>query len=177
MDEKSEIFDIVNDSDKVIGSASRSEVHNRGLKHRSVHLLIFNKQGSVLLQKRSIEKDTFPGTWDSSVSGHVDSGETYDEAVIRESWEELGVKFDEVPEKIFKVDSCKETDNEFSWIFRHFSEGPFSPNLDEISEIKWFTMQSLDDSNLEDSAVFSPAFSLIWSKLMNNPEGDSNTQI
>ena len=61
MDENSEVFDIVNDSDKVIGSASRNEVHNRGLKHRSVHLLIFNKQGSVLLQKRSMEKDTFPG--------------------------------------------------------------------------------------------------------------------
>ncbi|MEK9738209.1 MAG: NUDIX domain-containing protein [Euryarchaeota archaeon] len=75
MNEDSEIFDIVNDSDKVIGSASRNEVHNRGLKHRSVHLLIFNKRGAVLLQKRSMEKDTFPGVWDSSVSGHVDSGE------------------------------------------------------------------------------------------------------
>lgn len=177
MDGNSEIFDIVNDNDEVIGSASRDEVHKRGLKHRSVHLLIFNKQGSVLLQRRSMEKDTFPGTWDSSVSGHVDSGEIYDEAVIRESWEELGVGFHEVPEKIFKVDACEETDNEFSWVYRHFSEGPFSPNMDEISEIKWFTMQSLDDSDLRDSSIFSPAFSLIWSKLMKNLDSDSNTQI
>ena len=177
MYESSEVFDIVNDSDKVIGSASRNEVHKRGLKHRSVHLLIFNKQGSVLLQKRSMKKDTFPGNWDSSVSGHVDSGETYDEALIRESWEELGIKFERVPEKMFKVDACKETDNEFSWIYRYFSEGPFSPNVDEISEIKWFSMETLDDSNLHDSTIFSPAFSLIWSKLMNNPEDDSNTQI
>ncbi len=177
MNEDSEFFDIVNDSDEVIGYASRSEVHKRGLKHRSVHLLIFNKQGSVLLQKRSMEKDTFPGTWDSSVSGHVDSGENYDEAVIRESWEELGVKLEGVPEKIFKVDACKETDNEFSWIYRYFSEGPFSPNVDEISEIKWFSIETLDDSNLHDSTIFSPAFSLIWSKLMTNPEDDSNTQI
>ena len=177
MNEDSEFFDIVNDSDEVIGYASRSEVHNRGLKHRSVHLLIFNKQGSVLLQKRSMEKDTFPGTWDSSVSGHVDSGENYDEALIRESWEELGVKFEGVPEKMFKVDACKETDNEFSWIYRYFSEGPFSPNVDEISEIKWFSIETLDDSNLHDSTIFSPAFSLIWSKLMTNPEDDSNTQI
>ena len=177
MNEESEIFDIVNDNDEIVGSASRNEVHRLGLKHRSVHLLIFNKQGSVLLQKRSIEKDTFPGTWDSSVSGHVDSGETYDEAVIRESLEELGVKFVGVPEKKFKVDACKETDNEFSWIYRHFSEGPFSPNVDEISEIKWFSIETLDDSNLHDSTIFSPAFSLIWSKLMTNPEDDSNTQI
>ena len=177
MNEDSEIFDIVNDSDKVIGSASRYEVHKRGLKHRSVHLLIFNKQGSVLLQKRSMEKDTFPGTWDSSVSGHVDSGEDYDESVIRESWEELGIKFEGVPEKIFKVDACKETDNEFSWVYRHLSSGPFSPNANEISEIKWFSKETLDDSNLRDSSVFSPAFSLIWSKLMDDLGSNSNTQI
>lgn len=177
MNEYSEIFDIVNDSDEVIGSASRNEVHKRGLKHRSVHLLIFNKRGSVLLQKRSMKKDSFPGVWDSSVSGHVDSGEDYDKAVIRESWEELGVKFEGVPEKIFKVNACKETDNEFSWVYRHISEGPFSPNVDEISEIKWFSIETLDDSNLHDSSVFSPAFSLIWSKLMKNPDSDSNTLI
>lgn len=177
MNEESEIFDIVNDNDEIVGSASRNEVHRLGLKHRSVHLLIFNKQGSVLLQKRSMEKDTFPGTWDSSVSGHVDSGENYDKAVIRESWEELGVEFEAVPERIFKVDACKETDNEFSWVYRHFSEGPFSPNEDEISEIKWFTKETLDDYNLDDSSIFSPAFSLIWRKLMKNPEDYSNTQI
>jgi len=177
MNEESEIFDIVNDNDEIVGLASRNEVHRLGLKHRSVHLLIFNKQGSVLLQKRSMEKDTFPGTWDSSVSGHVDSGENYDEAVIRESWEELGVKFEVVPEKIFKVDACKETDNEFSWVYRLFSEGPFSPNEDEISEIKWFSIETLDDNNLDDSSIFSPAFSLIWRKLMKNPEDYSNTQI
>ncbi|MEK9805790.1 MAG: NUDIX domain-containing protein [Euryarchaeota archaeon] len=177
MNEESEIFDIVNDNDEIVGSASRNEVHKLGLKHRSVHLLIFNKQGSVLLQKRSMEKDTFPGTWDSSVSGHVDSGENYDEALIRESLEELGVKFELVPERIFKVDACKETDNEFSWVYRHSFEGPFSPNVDEISEIKWFSKETLDDSNLNDSSIYSPAFSLIWSKLMKNPEDDSNTQI
>ena len=124
-----------------------------------------------------MEKDTFPGTWDSSVSGHVDSGENYDEAVIRESWEELGIKFEGFPEKVFKVDACKETDNEVSWVYRYFSEGPFSPNMDEISEIKWFSKETLDDSNLNDSSIYSPAFSLIWSELMKNPEDYSNTQI
>ena len=49
--------------------------------------------------------------------------------------------------------------------------------IDEISEIKWFSSETLDDYILRDSTVFSPAFSLIWSKLMNNQEDDSNTQI
>ena len=78
-----EIFDIVDDSDSVVGSASREEVHRLGLLHRSTHLIVFDSRGRVLLQRRSAEKDTFPGRWDSSVSGHVDSGEMYDQCVLR----------------------------------------------------------------------------------------------
>ena len=58
MNEQTEIFDIVDECDEVIGSASREEVHRKGLKHRSVHL-VFNRKGEVLLQKRSMQKDTF----------------------------------------------------------------------------------------------------------------------
>ena len=56
-----EIFDIVDESDAVVGSASRREVHRSGHLHRSTHLLVFDSRGRVLLQKRSSEKDTFPG--------------------------------------------------------------------------------------------------------------------
>ena len=80
-----EMFDVVDSSDKVIGRASREEVHRKGLLHRSTHLLVFDESGRVLLQKRSMRKDWFPGRWDSSVSGHVDSGEHYDECVVREA--------------------------------------------------------------------------------------------
>ena len=176
MNEETEIFDIVNDRDEVIGSASREEVHRKGLKHRSVHLLIFNRKGEVLLQKRSVQKDTFPDTWDSTVSGHVDSGENYDESVIRESFEEMGIEFDNVPDKMFKITACEETDQEFCWIYRHRHEGPFFPNCDEISEVKWFSQEELENSPLHDSSVFSPAFSLIWRMLMRDSESDSSMQ-
>jgi predicted protein tyrosine phosphatase len=74
-DMSEEIFDVVNERDEVVGQAPRSEVHRRKLNHRAVHVLVFNSRGELFLQKRSLKKDCFPGAWDSSASGHLDTGE------------------------------------------------------------------------------------------------------
>ena len=87
-----EIFDVVNDRDEVIDRKPRSEVHRLGLLHRAVHVLVFNSHGQIFLQKRSMKKDRQPGVWDSSASGHVDSGEDYDTTAVREVWEEIGLR-------------------------------------------------------------------------------------
>jgi len=87
-----EIFDIVNERDEVIGQAPRQEVHARGLWHRAVHVLVFNARGEVFLQKRSLKKDIAAGKWDSSSSGHLDTGEAYDACAVREVREEIDRK-------------------------------------------------------------------------------------
>ncbi len=69
-----EMFDIVDESDRVIGSETRNTVHVNNFRHRAVHMLIFNQAGELFLQKRSIWKDKNPGVWDSSAAGHVDAG-------------------------------------------------------------------------------------------------------
>ena len=159
-----EWFDVVDRSDTVIGHASREEVHQNGLLHRSAHLLVFDGSGRVLLQKRSMVKDRFPGRWDSSVSGHVDSGESYDQCIVREAMEEIGIRLAATPERLFKVDACDETDQEFSWVYRTYSEGPFAPNEEEISEIRWFTGDEVSHLVKTDPESVSPSFALIWSK-------------
>jgi isopentenyl-diphosphate delta-isomerase type 1 len=98
-----EIFDVVDEQDRVIGQAPRSEVHRRGLNHRAVHVLVFNQHGDLFLQKRSMKKDCFPGVWDSSASGHLDRGEDYDACAVREVREELGVQLATAPERLFRV--------------------------------------------------------------------------
>ena len=103
-----EIFDIVDQYDRVIGQHSRCKIHQLGLRHRSVSLLIFNDSGQLFLQKRSMKKDYSPGQWGASVSGHVDTGEDYDTAVIREAKEELGILLPEIPKKLFKLDACSQ---------------------------------------------------------------------
>src|SRR5436190_4374518 len=133
-----EIFDVVNERDEVVGRERRSEVHRTGLKHRAVHVLMFNSKGELFLQKRSMSKDTHPGVWDSSASGHLDSGEEYDACAVREVREELGYELKCVPERILKIDACKETGQEFVWIYRCQCEGPFQLHPEEIEDGKWF---------------------------------------
>src|SRR6516162_4114684 len=121
-----EIFDVVNERDEVIGRRPRSEVHRLGLLHRAVHVLVFNGRGEIFLQKRSMRKDRQPGLWDSSASGHVDSGEEYDTCAVREAREELGLFLAQPPPRLFKLPASVETDQEHVWVYHAQSEGPFT---------------------------------------------------
>src|SRR5436189_5973047 len=127
-----EIFDVVNERDEIIGQQTRTEVHRLGLMHRAVHVLVFNARGQIFLQKRSMNKDRQPGLWDSSASGHLDVGEDYDVGAVRELREELGLTVAQPLARLFKVDACKETDQEFVWVYRCQSDGPFALNAEDI---------------------------------------------
>lgn len=72
----------------------KSEVHKTGLFHLAVHLWIYNSKAEILLQKRSFTKKLFPGLWDMAAAGHVAASETVEGALIRELFEELGLKGD-----------------------------------------------------------------------------------
>ena len=157
-----EIFDVVDGRDRVIGQKARSEVHRLGLKHRSVHVLIFNARGELFLQKRSAFKDTFPGAWDSSCSGHLQPGEAYDQGAIRELKEELGLTPDKPLERLFKVDACAETGQEFVWVYRGFAEGPFEMPPEEIEKGEWFALKRLERRLAERPGEFAAALPLIF---------------
>src|SRR2546430_17198688 len=103
MKQSEEIFDVVDERDEIVGRQTRSEVHRLGLKHRAVHVLVFNSRGQVFLQKRSLQKDRQPGLWDSSASGHLDCGEDYDACAVRETREEIGLQLSAPPHRLFKL--------------------------------------------------------------------------
>ncbi len=124
-----EFFDVVNERDESVGRAARREVHARGWLHRAVHVLVDDGAGRVFLQKRSMKKDTSPGRWDSSSSGHVDAGEDYDTAAGRELGEELGLRTAMAPARWFRVEACAETGNEFVWVYRLRATGPCKLNV------------------------------------------------
>jgi isopentenyl-diphosphate delta-isomerase len=160
-----EFFDLVNERDEVTGRAPRREVHARGLWHRAIHVLVFDAAGRVFLQKRSMRKDSSPGLWDSSCSGHVDSGEDYDAAAQRELGEEIGLYLAAPPARWFRIEACAETGWEFVWVYRLQHAGPFVLHPEEIERGDWFAPGELARLLAAQPAEFAPSFRLIWKRV------------
>jgi isopentenyldiphosphate isomerase len=171
-----EMFDVVDERDEVIDRKPRREVHRQGLKHRATHVLVFNSRGAVFLQKRSMKKDRQPGLWDSSASGHVDSGEDYDACAVRELGEEIGLKLDAVPQRLFKLPASIETDQEFVWVYRCTAEGPFTLAPEEIEQGGWFTPEAVTRWMTERPQDFAGALLVIWPRvaLVHLSEGSAS---
>jgi isopentenyl-diphosphate delta-isomerase type 1 len=159
-----EIFDVVNERDEVVGRAPRREVHRTGLMHRAIHVFVFNARGEIFLQKRSMSKDSSPGLWDSSASGHLDSGEDYDACAVRELREEIGLVISTPPCRVCKVSPCAETGQEFVWLYEGASEGPFTLHPEEIERGDWFARARVTQWISERPQDFAPAFVLLWKK-------------
>ena len=162
-----EWFDVVNARDEVVGRATRRDVHARGWLHRAVHVLVFDAAGRVFLQKRSMKKDMSPGLWDSSCSGHLDAGEDYDTAAVRELGEEIGVPGAK-PARWFRIEACEETAGEFCWIYRLRHEGPFVLHPEEIDAGEWLAPADLDRRIATRPQDYCSALKLIWSWVAAN---------
>lgn len=160
-----EIFDVVDEKDHVVGQLARSEVHRLGLLHRAVHIFVFNSTGQVFIQKRSLSKDRQPGLWDSSSSGHVDSGEDYDQSARRELREELGFDLGSTPTKLFKLGPCEETDCEHVWVYRCLWDATIEINRDEIERGEWLEPAELTQRITRCPTEFASALRFIWPKM------------
>ena len=169
MSEFEEIFDVVDSDDQVIGCDTRSEVHRKNLLHRSVHAIVMNESGQVFLQLRGPHRDNNPDLWDSSVAGHLQSGEDYDQAMIRETEEEIGIRLERPPKRLFKLKASPTTDYEFCWIYKIVNGGPFEIDPNEAVEGRWFTPQELDDWMKASPEELTGCFRLIW-KLFKEKE-------
>lgn len=161
-----EIFDVVNESDEVVDRRRRSEVHRLGLMHRAVHVLVFNHRGKVFLQKRSMSKDRQPGLWDSSTSGHLDTGESYDACAVRELREEIGLVLQTPPQRLFKLAASAETDQEHVWVYRCAAEGPFVLHPEEIERGGWFPPEAVRRWMKEKPQEFASALLVIWPRVV-----------
>ena len=169
-----EYFDKVDQNDHVIGKISREQAHKFNLLHRAVHIFIKGQNGKWLLQKRSSKKDLDPLLLTTSCSGHVDSGETYLDAAVRECEEELGLTISSKDlTEILRCSPCKETGMEFVRVYlieKIFKKITPSPN--EIDEVVHFELEELVRKTETEKAKFSGSFlhifSLINAKLSNH---------
>jgi isopentenyldiphosphate isomerase len=163
-----EYLDLVNKFDQVIGQAPRAWVHRNNWAHRASHLLIFNQEKKLFLQKRSPQKAIDPGRWDTSVGGHVDAGESYDACIYRETQEELGVEIAEL-RFWFKLDSVPTTFHEFMAVYYARHEGPFKLHPEEITDGQWFTLAEIQQWLNERPDELASSLRLILQTLAEQP--------
>ena len=151
-----EWFEVVDAQGRVTGRARRSECHgNPALRHRAVHVLVFDPAGRLFLQKRSSTKDTAPGLWDTSVGGHLQPGESFEQAARREFAEELGGPVGELwPAYAYEWTTDHET--ELIQAFATVHAGPFRPDPEEIEEGRFWSGEEIT-VNL-DGPLFTPQF-------------------
>ena len=159
-DVHNEIFDVVDDHDVVLRQATRHDVHAGNLRHRAVHIFIFNQRDELFLQKRSRKKDRHPCLWDSSASGHVAAGQTYDETARRELLEELGVQT--ALEAVGALPAGVETGWEFIQLYRGRHEGPFRLPPLEIETGGFFSEPQLQRWLEARPDDFAPGFLECW---------------
>jgi len=155
-----EHFPVVDENDQLLHTAPRGEVHGNNLRHRAVHLLIFNRQGELFLQKRSRQKDRHPLLWDSSAAGHVDGTEEYDETAARELQEELGVTAPLT--RVAKLPCSERTGWEFIWLYRGEHDGPFQLAKTEIEYGEFFSIEVVSEWVNARPEDFAPGFLECW---------------
>lgn len=151
-----EIFPLVDEQGNVTGKATRSQCHGGTFwLHPVVHLHIFNSNGDLFLQKRSMTKDTQPGKWDTAVGGHVDYGETVETALKREAFEELGVTaFVPTPVSCYVWQSAVE--KELVNAYRTIYDGKFVLDYNELDEGRFWSISEIRDSL--GKGIFTPNF-------------------
>ncbi len=138
----------VTDQDEVIGPIPRDLAHTRPDRpvHRCIHLLLFHPMRGLLLQRRSRKKDICPNLWDTSVGGHVSWGETYDQALRREAWEELGVKLNpreasDIGTYLYDGNDEREMVGLFTLVTQQVV---FNPDPEEIAEYRFFQKHDIE---------------------------------
>ena len=161
---KVEYFDVVDIFDRVVGLAPRHYIHANKLFHRAIHVFVFNSKGEIFLQKRSMSKDSAPGKWVSSCSGHVDSGEYYFDAAVRELGEEIGLHQANDLTLAMIEQARPETGYEHVHLFTCSHDGELKLDVGEVSGGLWIDPEKLDLWMEENSRDFAWSFVYLWKR-------------
>ncbi len=164
-DNNQELFPLVDEEGRVIGSATRGECHDGSKRlHPVVHLHVFDPVGRLYLQQRPLWKDIQPGKWDTAVGGHVDFGEEIADALRREVREELGVE-DFTPEFLLRYVFESDRERELVHVYKTVYEGYINPSAELDGGRFWALDEILEAIG---KGVLTPNFESEFLRIMNS---------
>ena len=163
---REEWLPVVNEKGEISGKATRTACHSGSkLLHPVVHLHLIRTDGSIFLQKRSLKKELLPGKWDTAVGGHVGLNERIEDALKRETLEELGIEsFEAQFNGSYVWESKQEKELVFSFTAKRF--GPIRIDNDEVDEGRFWSRQEIGQSLNED--LFTPNFIHEYDRYLTN---------
>lgn len=167
----SRVLNIVNENDEIIGTATREEIHTKGLAHRETHVWFYTPNGEIIFQHRAKDKDTYPDLLDATVGGHVEIGDSYEKTAVKETGEETGVIItdaDLIPIKKLSAVARKDPatnaiNNAFKMEFAYLYKGKVSDLRMEEGKIIGFeavSIQKLFDLKSPEKERFIPSITL-----------------
>ena len=155
-DNNQEMFPIVDEEGNIISAATRGECHSGSkLLHPVVHLHLFNVKGEIYLQKRPEWKDIQPGKWDTAVGGHIDLGESVEQALVREVKEELGITLPHPPQRLAHYIFESDRERELVFVHKAIYDAPIHPS-EELDGGRFWTISEIKE-NIGKS-IFTPNF-------------------
>lgn len=190
-DNKMEYFDVVNEKGEPTGKVvTREEAHSQGYRHRTAHVWVVRKNNhklEVLMQKRSKNKDSFPGQYDTSCAGHIDAGEDVFSAVTRELQEELGITA--APEDLefvgtFPIDYVEEfygktfIDREVAFLYVYNKDVDITKltlQEEEVESVAWFDINYVWEQSGGISQFCAPLGSLMRLREWDTAKAVSST--
>lgn len=162
---------LVSPNDEVLGLMGKMQAHENGLLHRAFSVFLFNDKGEILLQRRAAEKYHSPTQWTNACCSHPRENESYHDAAIRRTQEELGINC-ELTERfhfIYKADVGQNLwEHELDYVFTGEYNGDFALNMQEVSKIKYVTISELNTDIQEHPEHYTEWFKIIWAEYRNH---------
>ncbi|CAD7796470.1 Isopentenyl-diphosphate Delta-isomerase [Chryseobacterium aquaeductus] len=162
---------LVNSKDDVLGLMEKQQAHINGLLHRAFSVFLFNDKGEMLLQKRASAKYHSPNQWTNAVCSHPRNGETYIDGAKRRLKEELGIEtaLSEKFNFIYKADvGCGLWEHELDYVFTGKYNEDFHLNKNEVEEVRYISMQNLDQEIAQHPEQFTEWFKIILEEYKHN---------
>ena len=164
-----EIVYVVDEQDRFVRKATRKEVTENALLHRTARVIIKNTKGELLVQKRSMNKDLYPGHWDIGVAETVQNGDSYESTATRGLHEELGIigisNIQLIHSFLFKIRYSSAQSNELCKVYKLLFDGKIIAQKEEIDEARFLTKEGIKNL-IGTNKAFHPVGILAFNKYL-----------